>query len=236
MWSTSASSGSITVVSSTARSYPKPGACRSRQIRTRCASHRIFPQIPSRLDNGLEKCPRNALDKTLRKLELYTQLLVGFEIEFILLDENNKLPEQLDRITGEFVFAGLRGGTMDFLEEVCAALKEAGIEVHTFQSEQGDQLEISLSPLPPMEAVDATLHALETIRTLAIAHGYKASVSPQPVLNGPKSGMHAHISLNPLPRQADAFIAGVLDNMKALCAFGLPYEYSYRRCMDGGAG
>lgn len=99
---------------------------------------------------------------------------------------------------------------MEFLEQVCAALKDADIDVYSFQSEHGDQLEFSLAPLPHMEAVDATLHAAETIRALAIGHGYKALVSPQPVLEGPKSGLHAHMSLNSLPHQADAFIAGVL--------------------------
>jgi glutamine synthetase len=192
--------------------------------------------IVPKQESASAKCPRRALERLLAGFAGGPQILVGFEIEFVLLDSDLNLATGLDRVSGYSSMAGLRGDTLSILEEICEALEKADIAVYDFHPEIADQLEVVLSPAEPMQAIDCLMHAQETIRAVAVTHGLRASLAPRPVFNGPQNGSHMHLSLNPLPRSADSFIAGILQNIKALCAFGMPSFDSYVRVTDDGAG
>ena len=51
---------------------------------------------------------------------------------------------------------------------------------------------------------------------------------PVPLNEKQSNGQHAHLSINP-PTKQDAFLAGILGRLPALCAVSLPYEASYSR-------
>ncbi|KAF2106254.1 protein fluG [Lophiotrema nucula] len=182
------------------------------------------------------RCPRMALQRALDAFGDKAQILLGYEIEFVLLNEESELVKPLDRVTGYANMAGLRGVGMLIMEDICTALDRSGILVHDFQTEVPDHLEITLQPMSPMQAIDSPILAQEAIRTLAISHNVKASLAPRPVFNGPQSGLHAHFSLNPSPENINFFLQGLLENIKSLCAFGMPHVDSYLRVVDDGAG
>ncbi|KAF4453902.1 protein fluG [Fusarium austroafricanum] len=158
-----------------------------------------------------------AVDRFLIKFP--TQILVGFEIEFVLLDEKHNAAQSMDQTVGYSMTAGLRTDNLNIIEEIV------------------DALQIALLPLPPMEAVDGLMVAQEIIRTITLRHDLRGTLAPKPILKGPKSGIHAHLSLGSLtPDAGEHFLAGALAKLRALCAFGLANFDSYERVAGDCAG
>ncbi|KAL9079677.1 MAG: hypothetical protein Q9157_001453 [Trypethelium eluteriae] len=191
------------------------------------------------IEQRYAKCPRSLLNSKLTELNNLhgERLLIGFEIEFVLLDETMQLAKPFEPIGNYSVTAGLRGEYLTIIEEILDALEASSIKVYDFHGEVADQLEITTAPLPPIEAIDALLFAQETIRTVFVRHRLKASMYTEPAIHGPQNGCHMHLSITP-KTSADPFLAGIMENMKSLCAFGMPNVDSYARvCVaDDGAG
>lgn len=187
--------------------------------------------------NPFARCPRKLLYEIKNAFEdqYESKLLMGFEIEFVPLDESSNLAQCLDRMIGYSMTASLRTKNLIIMEEIVAALQMSGIEVYHFHAEIVDRFEIALSPLPPMQAIDALMIAQETVRTICMRHGLRASMTPKPVFDGPQSGCHVHLSLNPAP-EPTYFLADVLRKPRSLCAFDLPYYDSYYRVAGNCAG
>lgn len=98
------------------------------------------------------KCPRMLLCRALGQFERDwgAKALAGFEIEFMLLEGRNAQQlDQLDRLNSYQTTAGLRGQTLDILEEVLDDLDKSSIGIHHFHTETHDQIEIALSPESP---------------------------------------------------------------------------------------
>ncbi|KAI1819346.1 protein fluG [Xylaria intraflava] len=193
------------------------------------------------LADQLARCPRSALQKSLdafAELCPGSELLMGFEIEMVLLDGETLCPTRpLDHTVGFSMMAGMRGQNLDIMEEIVTSLSISGIDIHHFHVELRDQYEIALSALPPMKAIDSLVMAMETIRTVCLRHGLKASMAPKPVLHGPLSGCHVHLSISQLSDAlASSFLAGVLSKLKTLCVLGLPNYDSYSRVVGDCAG
>lgn len=186
-------------------------------------------------------CPRTLLSKVLQKYEAkhMSTILVGFEAEFVLLDENLTQPIQpLDPVPGDSTMAGLRGHLLNVLEEMVEAIEDAGIPVQNFHTEGVNHFEIAFDPKTPMAGIDALMHAHETIRTIAVQHGLKATFAVQPTLTGAlnaRNGSHVHISLSS-PTEGDGFLAGILNKTMSLCAIGLANFDSYVRIGIEGTG
>jgi glutamine synthetase len=68
------------------------------------------------------------------------------------------------------------------------------------------------------------------IKRVFARHGYMATMSPKPVSFDERqyNGQHTHISISP-PTKEEAFLAGILGRLSAICALGMPYEVSYSR-------
>ena len=132
---------------------------------------------------------------------------------------------------------GLRGQTLDMIEEILDDLKESSTNIHHFHTETHDQIEFALSPESPLEAVDSLVLAQETIRTVFTRHNIKATMTPKPVLDGPTNGIHLHMSVDMLrPPLTEKFLAGILNSMQSLCAFGMANFDGYVRTAGGAAG
>lgn len=180
------------------------------------------------LQPELSLCSREVLYEALQ--EYGNDILVGFEIEFMLLDGDDNIAESLDQNVGHYMSAGLRTGKINMMEQIVAALEVSGIDVYHFHVEGPGQYEIALSALPPLQAVDALVVSLETIRTICVQHGVRASAAPEPVAGGARNGLHMHLSLNNRSSKvASFFLAGVMNHLKALCAFGMANFDSYCR-------
>ena len=190
-------------------------------------------------EKRFDKCPRNSLKQALERLQKHwgAKVLIGFEIEFVLLDESNNIIKPLDRLNGYSRIAGLRAETLDLIEEILEALERSGVAIHQFHAEAGQQLEIALAPEPALKAVDSLVLAQEAIRTICVRRGIKATMTPKPVLHGNSNGLHLHLSLDRLDGTlAGNFLAGVLQHMTSLCAFGMANYDSYDRSVADCAG
>jgi glutamine synthetase len=190
-------------------------------------------------ETRLDKCPRMLLVQALERLENEwgAKVLIGFEIEFVLLDGLDNVVKPIDRLNGYSRTAGLRAETLDLVEEIIDALEQSSINIHHFHAEVLDQLEIALNPEPALEAVDSLVLAQEAIRAICVRRKLKATMTPKPTLAGPSSGLHLHLSLDKLERgSADNFVAGVLNHMGSLCAFGMANYDGYVRSKSDAAG
>lgn len=186
-----------------------------------------------------DKCPRTLLLEALDQIERErgAKVLIGFEIDFVLLDDANNLFKPMDKLNGYCRTAGLRTETLDLVEEIVDMLEQCSIQVHHFHTEAGEQLEIALSPEPALQAIDSLVFVQEAIRTICLRRNLKASMIPKPTLNGPSTGLHLHLSLNKLESAAvDNFLAGILSHMGSLCAFGMANYDSYARSVSDAAG
>ncbi|EEP78976.1 predicted protein [Uncinocarpus reesii 1704] len=176
-------------------------------------------------ETRFDKCPRMRLVQALKRLEHEwgAKVKIGFEIEFMLFGSDNNRIRPMDRLNGYSRTAGLRASTMNLVDEILNALERSSIRIHHFHAEIEDQLEIALAPEPALDAVDSLVLAQETIRT--------------PCLSGPLNGLHLHLSLDKIEGALpDNFLAGVLDHMNALCAFGMANYDGYVRSSNDAAG
>lgn len=200
----------------------------------------IVEYTPARPAPNWNFCPRHALNKMVQKVQsqLQVDLLIGFEVEFIIMkreEGGEVIPHS--KSMGAFSVAGYRDPLFAHVEEVIGVLEGAGIRIDTIQSEgvQG-QYEISLLPLPPMQAIDQLLVVQDTLKAVFMRRGLIATMAPRPIPGlSSSNGQHAHISLNP-PTKEEQFLAGILKRLPQLLALCLPYELSYERVSEYCAG
>jgi glutamine synthetase len=130
----------------------------------------------------------------------------------------------------------------DFGRDLLEALATEGVEVEQFHPEYGaSQVELSVSPLPPVGAADRVVLVRQTVRALAARHGYRVSFSPAVVAGGVGSGAHVHLSVwrddvnllaergGSMKPEGEAWLAGILDALPALVAVVAPSAASYLR-------
>ncbi|KAL9621989.1 MAG: hypothetical protein Q9160_003651 [Pyrenula sp. 1 TL-2023] len=188
---------------------------------------------------GFDKlCPRSALQAALWDAkQLGLEFEVGFETEFcvsrqladgsvIQLPQGTHYPSSMRT---------LEGVMLPIMDEIVSVLEVAGISVLVYHAEgQRDQYEIVTKQLSPMQAADAVVHTREVIRNVCTKHSLVATFHPwTPVTNG----AHVNISLVNGPACATAleerFMAGILEHLGAIFAFGLPLPVSYQRVVPG---
>ncbi|OQE30870.1 hypothetical protein PENFLA_c002G04420 [Penicillium flavigenum] len=205
------------------------------------AGHATVMSIVDQKDapKRFDKCPRMLLFQSLKRLkaEWDAKVLVGFEIELVLLDGSDNVLHPRVRLNGYSRTAGLRGETLKLVEEIAEALEESCIKIHRFHTDVQGKLEIALAPEPALEGVDSLVLAQEAIRAICVRRNLKAATTPKPTLSGPSNGLHLHLSIGKLEQAlVDHFLAGVLNHMGALCAFGMANHNSYVRSTSNAAG
>ncbi|EPE08166.1 glutamine synthetase-like protein [Ophiostoma piceae UAMH 11346] len=197
-------------------------------------------------------CPRTQL---IRSLELSAEqnisYLVGFEIEFVLL-ERTKPGSALSMSEGRYTMLENDGHMWSssrfyvdkklpqLLRDIVGQLDQAGIEVEQLHSESAPgQFELILPAKPPLEAVDTLLLVRDTIASLATDAGYKFTLHPKPYRDACGTASHVHMSLSNPYRAGDdksvyePFYASILEHLPALMAFTYPNPASYERMVDG---
>ena len=178
------------------------------------------------------QCPRHCLATLLEEnAALLAGAAVGFELVFSLLDAaGSPLPDAGEAGHCWSTSAPIRGVALDVLEGIVDALSTAGIAVYHFHTEDAPLLEVTLEALPPLQAVDALVHAQETVRHIAARHGLRGTLTPRPLsTQGPFGQCHMHLSIPAavqVPTVAVHFLAGIMQRVRALCAFGLPSSES----------
>ncbi len=139
-------------------------------------------------------CTRGALGRTAqRAADAGLVALVGAELEVTLLG-----PDGGPAGAGGWSPYGVRPELerAALLRDVVALLTGAGLRVEQVHAEYGeDQFEVSLAPLPPVEAADAVVLARVLLSRAAARHGLRCSSSPVPFAGGAGNGAHLHLSL-----------------------------------------
>lgn len=191
------------------------------------------------------RCPRTQLQILVQaaKEDLQLELLAGIELEFYLIklgkeSDAGEGSAELDALNAWSTASGLRGSEGHCVESCVRNLQEAGIHVEQYHMERGfQQFEISLAPLPVLRATDICVQSREIIKRAALSQGYLATFYPRPFPNRSPNGLHVHLSLANTPKPTtDQFLAGILERLPLLCAFGLGSEASFSRVEQGTMG
>lgn len=184
-------------------------------------------------------CPRHVLRRALDRLKSETglRLLATFEQEFIYsgVPASPARPYELEAYRRQGVFG----------ETLLAALRQAGVVPDSFLSEFGArQFEVTVAPSIGLRAADEAVVTRELTRAVAYRFGEQVSFTPQPEPLGTSNGTHIHWSFldeddqpvlfdeaRPwqLSATGNAFVAGVLRHLPALCAVTAPSVPSYYR-------
>lgn len=132
----------------------------------------------------------------------------------------------------------------DYARDLLEALDAQGVAVDQFHPEYAaGQLEVSVGAQDPVAAADTALLVRSTIQAISVAHGLRASFSPEVTADGMGNGGHVHLSLwrgaenlmngGPgtfgLTEDGEAFTAGLLTHLPGLLAVGCPSVASYLR-------
>ncbi|GKZ84498.1 hypothetical protein AnigIFM56816_009831 [Aspergillus niger] len=193
------------------------------------------------------QCARSKLEALtdLIRRQMSCSVLVGFELEFVLLRRRKSPTGQLEyepmNINHSWCSMTLEDEhLLGFLEEAAGALEDIGISVQQFHAELAPgQWEFILPPESPVKAVDTLVRARQVITSIADKHGYRATLYPRLSTEKAGTGSHVHLSLNSLNSERDrqlnieSFFAGILNHFPAIAAFTLPQDISYGRVQAG---
>lgn len=188
-------------------------------------------------------CPRTILKRQVeaaRAAGLYFE--VAFEPEFYLYrkDQNDRFIP-IDRARA-FSSHGMNEGA-EFMDSFAKALTAAGMTVEQYNPEHGHgQHELSIHHTEPLRSADNHILYREILRNEAAALGLTASLCPKPSLDTAGSGCHVHLSVWDSKTRTNAlvdncglsslgksFIAGIINHLPALVAFGCSSVNSYDR-------
>jgi glutamine synthetase len=191
-----------------------------------------------------EHCPRGFLRRQIEKLAARDlSLMAVFENEFYLLrhDEIGNLAPADDTV---FCATGSMNQHAAFVDELAEALTAQGLDVVNYYPESGPgQQEMNIRYTEALKAADNQIIFRETVRGVSIRHGLVASFLPKIFEDKAGSGCHINFSLwreevnvsgdagqsDGIGPEAGAFIAGILNHLKALTAITIPSINSYRR-------
>ncbi|EOO03448.1 putative glutamine synthetase-like protein [Phaeoacremonium minimum UCRPA7] len=189
-------------------------------------------------------CPRTQLHRAVDiAAEQGLAFLVGFEIEFLLVERSTSGDGKFETLTNDGHAWSVSQFFVDpkipkLLADIVAELDSMGIYVEQLHPESAPgQFELILPPLPPVEAVDTLLHTREVISGMAAAAGYRFTLHPKPFPHTCGTASHAHMSISSpggsKPQVYEKFYAGVLKHLCAILAFTYSNPVSYERLGDG---
>jgi glutamine synthetase len=200
-------------------------------------THAVVMCLWNEAGMGFETCPRSLLMEMEKaaKEKHNLSILVGSEVEFYICDWANGEPTPHLGGLLPFGLSGFRDVCLTIVEESVKILEKAGIQVCQFHAEGGGAgiFELSTEPLSPVKAIDALIYTHETLKTVAAKHKLHITIHPKPFEKSSGTGAHMHISISE-DEFADSFLAGMLANLPAIVAFGMPNFDSYDRQLIAG--
>lgn len=136
-------------------------------------------------------CARHFLRKQCDRLQsLDIDVKTAGEIEFTLLPEGASTGSNWQAY-GLNPLLSNEGFSTDVMDNFA----RLGMGIEQFHAEHGQyQFELSLTPRPPIEAMDNIVLARIELGRIARKHGLKISFSPKPYLDNAGNGAHLHFS------------------------------------------
>lgn len=193
---------------------------------------------------------RNVLQRTVDKAaEKGYSISVGPELEFFLFkkDDSGKATT-ITQDNGDYFETSPKDLGARVRLEVFRALKAMGFKIEASHHEVAiGQHEIGFKYADVLGAADKATTYKWVVKTIASQFGLHATFMPKPVFGINGSGMHVNMSFfkdgenaffDPsdeaqLSKDAYAFIAGVLTNVKSFVAVTNPLVNSYKRLVPG---
>lgn len=195
-------------------------------------------------------CPRLTLKRNLAILAAQGYaMMVGPELEFFLFerDEKGHITETTTDAAGYFDLHPVDKGETA-RKAMVLALQGMGYEVEAAHHEVAPaQHEIDFKYTDALKAADNIVTFRFIVKTIAQQMGLHATFMPKPIFGVNGSGMHTNQSLfkketnvffdklseTGLSRQAEYYIAGLLEHIRSFCAITNPLINSYKRLVPG---
>jgi glutamine synthetase len=177
-----------------------------------------------------------------RLTEQGLSMRLAFELEWFVAKADGDELVPIHR--GPAYSAAVLAEVSDYARDLIVALEDEGVGVEQFHPEYATgQLEISVAASDPVGAADLDVLVRQTIRGVFARRGFRASFAPVAIAGEVGNGGHVHFSLweegrnlfaggggpHGMTEKAEAFVAGVLDDLPALVAIGAPSVASYLR-------
>jgi glutamine synthetase len=168
----------------------------------------------------------------------------AYEIEFALGRDDVPVGEFVPACLGPAYGMTRLVELSSFAADLLAALAEEGVDVDQVHPEYAaGQFEVSAGALDPVAAADRSVLVRQTIRAVAQNHALRVSFAPSVLAGFVGNGGHVHLSAwrdgrnlqstgerrHGLTADGEAFVAGILAELPALCALSTPSPSSYLR-------
>ncbi len=211
---------------------------------------RIICDVYKTDGTAFEGCPRNILKNVLKEAsDMGYTLNVGPECEFFLFATDSEgAPTSITHDEGGYFDMAPVDRGEDCRREIVLTLENMGFEIEASHHEvaQG-QHEIDFKYDDALTTADNIMTFKLVVKTIAQKHGLYASFMPKPIFGINGSGMHANQSLSKdgvnaffdetdelqLSPDAYSYIAGLMQNVKAIAAVTNPLVNSYKRLVPG---
>lgn len=201
---------------------------------------RFFCDIKYADGRVFEACGRNVLQQVTQKaIEMGYYAKIGAECEFYLFEQDEKgNPTKIPHDYADYLDVAPLDKGENIRREICLNLEEMGTIIQSSHHESGDgQNEIDFNYTDALTAADDLITFKTVARTIASTNGLFASFMPKPYNNQSGSGLHINISLikngcnifNNNSKEANSFIAGILNRIKEITVFLNPITNSYNR-------
>ncbi|MDW5298869.1 MAG: glutamine synthetase family protein [Sedimentibacter sp.] len=168
---------------------------------------------------------------------------IGSECEFYLFEEDEKgYPTKVPHDNARYFDVAPLDRGENVRRDISLTLEQMGILPECSHHEQGPgQNEIDFKYSDAMSAADNLVTFKSVVKTIAHLNGLYASFMPKPLKDFSGSGLHINMSLlknninlfdniqNNHSREAESFIAGILNRIKEITVFLNPLTNSYDR-------
>jgi len=187
---------------------------------------------------------RAILQSVLRRGEqMGYSCMVGAECEFYLFKtDDSGEPTTIPFDQGGYLDVAPLDKGENVRREICLCLEEMGIKPEASHHEQGPgQNEIDFKFSDGLSCADNLVTFKQVVKSIAARNGLYASFSPKPMPDRSGSGLHINLSLSRNGfnvfrssekkdlREAESFIAGILQKTPEMTAFLNPLPNSYER-------
>jgi glutamine synthetase len=194
--------------------------------------------------------PRGALKRILAKFEEKGwSFNTGPEPEFFLFRRDGATIHPVPHDSGSYFDFSARDEAQRVRSEIMMALQAMGLEVEMGHHEVAlGQHEIDFKYADALLTADNVVTLKYAAKAIANIHDLTATFMPKPVFGINGSGMHTHMSIFDkngdnlffdakdefhLSPMAYAFIAGLIEHARGLCAVVAPTVNSYKRIVPG---
>ncbi|MBN1439123.1 MAG: glutamine synthetase [Anaerolineales bacterium] len=194
--------------------------------------------------------PRGSLKRMLAKAREKGWLFnTGPEPEFFLFRRDGNSIHPVPHDSGSYFDFSARDEAQRVRSEIMMALQSMGLDVEMGHHEVAlGQHEIDFKYADALVTADNVITLKYTAKAVANVHNLTATFMPKPVFGINGSGMHTHMSIFDknggniffdakdefhLSPTAYAFMAGLIEHARGLCALVAPSVNSYKRIVPG---